>query len=863
MDTMPDDDPMEKQVPLAGLDPAELLRQGAAEDTFMEGAQASFHAPLMEEIAAAFPQFEILGLIGRGGMGAVYKVLQKELDRIVALKILPPAIGQSPESSNRFTREARALAKLNHPGIVTIHEFGQQGGLFFILMEFVDGVNLAQLMKTGRVSPREALAIVPQVCDALQYAHDQGIVHRDIKPENLLLDRRGRVKVADFGIAKVVAAVSDPIASSGAPSPENQTLAGKVIGTPQYMAPEQIEHPSDVDHRADIYALGVVFYQMLTGELPGKDLQAPSRKFHIDVRLDEVVLKALEKSPELRYQTAGIFKTQLETIVSEMGSAVGGAGALPATRFSRTAIVGACWAPLILFAYIMWFSVSVPVRVSPGEEPPGPAWWQYLMMFTLLPLGVTAPFGTTILGWVSVSRIRRSAGELHGMWLAVFDGLLFPLLGLVGLIGWFWHWVFYGLIRATLIAGNPELSSLERIFVNNATAFTVLATVVSSMVAVILIIPTIWRAVNARVPSASDRPAPRKGSSGKAIAIGCGVLALGGIAIVGLGVLVLFIRYKNMQSHQRFLAEHEREFAEAVARAEQNEEPVTNILSEYDWKTMVGESRHAAGILVTEDGRSCLKIENPNDEPMHARLLTITTPQIKAKRYAVMGEIRYENVQGAAYLEMWSDFPRGRFFSRTMDEPGSGPTGQITGTSDWRPFILPFEQMRIANPPNRIEVNLHLPGRGVVYVGPLRLVELGTDQAVLDRAGSNKEIRNEIGKPTEGVVADAVETWLSRIDDGDYGRSWNEASGFFRKSITSADWVDMMEKLREPLGAVISRKTRYMKMADELELPGAPDGKYWIIQFDSSFAGKADVLETVTFMLEMDGTWKAAGYFIQ
>jgi serine/threonine protein kinase len=439
MDTMPGNDPMDNQAPLSGLDPADLLRQGAAADTLLDGASTAFHPPTIEEIAAAFPQFEILELIGQGGMGAVYKVRQKDLDRVVALKILPPAIGQSPESSHRFTREARALAKLNHPGIVTIHEFGQRNGLFFILMEFVDGVNLAQLMKTGRVSPREALAIVPQVCDALQYAHDQGIVHRDIKPENLLLDRQGRVKVADFGIAKVVAAVRDPMAGGNAPAPENQTLAGNIIGTPQYMAPEQIEHPSEVDHRADIYALGVVFYQMLTGELPGNDLRAPSRKFHIDVRLDEIVLKALEKTPGLRYQTAGIFKTQLENIASEMGSTARGAGALPDSRFSRTAIVGACWAPLILFAYIMWFSVSVSVKSSPGEEPPGPAWWQYLMMFTLLPLGLTAPFGTTILGWVSVSRIRRSAGKLHGMWLAVLDGLLFPLLFLTGLIGWFWH----------------------------------------------------------------------------------------------------------------------------------------------------------------------------------------------------------------------------------------------------------------------------------------------------------------------------------------------------------------------------------------------------------------------------------------
>ncbi|RYD30495.1 MAG: serine/threonine protein kinase, partial [Verrucomicrobiaceae bacterium] len=293
MDRMPDDASMESSShqPLEGLDPADLLKQGAAEDTYSGEPVPAFILPPLEELALIFPQFEILELIGQGGMGAVYKVRQKELDRIVALKILPPAIGQTPGFAERFTREARALAKLNHPGIVTLHEFGQRDGLYFILMEFVDGVNLAQLMKGGRIAPREALAIIPQICDALQFAHDRGIVHRDIKPENILLDRLGRVKVADFGIAKIVARAADESGavawSSDVQNPADQTLAGKVLGTPHYIAPEQISHPSEVDHRADIYALGVVFYQMLTGELPGKELQAPSRKVGIDVRLDE------------------------------------------------------------------------------------------------------------------------------------------------------------------------------------------------------------------------------------------------------------------------------------------------------------------------------------------------------------------------------------------------------------------------------------------------------------------------------------------------------------------------------------------------------------------------------------------------
>jgi len=284
--------------------------------------RAPFIAPPVEEMGRLFPQLELLGLIGQGGMGAVYRARQKELDRVVALKILPPDIGRDAAFAERFAREARALAKLNHAGIVTLYEFGRADGLFFFLMEFVDGVNLRQLLENGRLAPREALAIVPQICDALQYAHDQGIVHRDIKPENVLLDRRGRVKVADFGVAKMIEGRDAPPGrpQTGEPAdPANLTDAGKAMGTPQYMAPEQRERPGEVDHRADIYALGVVFYQMLTGELPGKTIEPPSKKVAIDVRLDEVVLRALEKRPEWRYQQASILKTQVETIASTPG----------------------------------------------------------------------------------------------------------------------------------------------------------------------------------------------------------------------------------------------------------------------------------------------------------------------------------------------------------------------------------------------------------------------------------------------------------------------------------------------------------------------------------------------------------------
>jgi predicted Ser/Thr protein kinase/type II secretory pathway pseudopilin PulG len=302
-----------------GLCPSCLLKGAFATGTESGGKSPRFVAPTVAELAPRFPQLEILGFIGQGGMGAVYQARQKELDRIIALKILPPDIGQDAAFAERFAREARALAKLNHPGIVTIYDFGRADGLYFFLMEFVDGVNLRQLLAGSRISTREALAIVPQICDALQFAHDQGIVHRDIKPENILLDRRGRVKVADFGLAKIIEGRDVPMGRpEGASQRDDSTLtdAGKVMGTPQYMSPEQIQAPGEVDHRADIYALGVVFYQMLTGELPDKHLEPPSHKVQIDVRLDEVVLRALERKPELRYQQASALKTQLETIAS-------------------------------------------------------------------------------------------------------------------------------------------------------------------------------------------------------------------------------------------------------------------------------------------------------------------------------------------------------------------------------------------------------------------------------------------------------------------------------------------------------------------------------------------------------------------
>jgi len=256
-------------------------------------------------VAAAFPYLELIECIGQGGMGMVYKARQVRLGRFVALKILSQRLAGGTAFRERFTREGLLLARLNHPNIVTVYDVGETAGFLYLLMEYVDGANLRQAMRAGRFSPAQALEIVPKICEALQFAHAEGVLHRDIKPENILLDTRGRVKIADFGIAKL-------LGERGLGS--TLTATGAAVGTPQYMAPEQLEHPQDVDHRADIYSLGVVFYELLTGELPLGRFAPPSEKTPVGTRVDEVVFRTLEKEREKRYQTVGEVKTEVESI---------------------------------------------------------------------------------------------------------------------------------------------------------------------------------------------------------------------------------------------------------------------------------------------------------------------------------------------------------------------------------------------------------------------------------------------------------------------------------------------------------------------------------------------------------------------
>ena len=260
-------------------------------------AGGRWQPPLPEELQHDFPQYEIRGILGRGGMGAVYKAWQKNLDRFVAIKILQPGLDDGIAGfTERFKREAKAMAQLKHPGIVAVYDAGTTpGGFLYFLMECVDGTDVQRLISEhGRIEPGEALRITSAVCDALGYAHEHGVIHRDIKPSNIMLDEHGAVKVADFGLAK-----------STAPETTMLTMSNVTMGTPDFMAPEAMKGVANVDHRADLYAVGVMLYRMLTGELPRGRFAPPSRAVPgLDKRLDAIVDRTLQTDPAARYASA-------------------------------------------------------------------------------------------------------------------------------------------------------------------------------------------------------------------------------------------------------------------------------------------------------------------------------------------------------------------------------------------------------------------------------------------------------------------------------------------------------------------------------------------------------------------------------
>src|SRR5262245_39721833 len=305
----------------------DLARQAAATSSSTTELPATEVPPEL----ADHPRYRVLAPVGAGGMGVVYKAEQRMMGRVVALKVMARRYTANPEAVARFRREVHAAARLNHPNIVTAHDADEAGGLHFLVMEYVEGTSLDRLVRRrGPLSVVTACRCIRQAALGLQHAHEQGMVHRDIKPHNLMVTRKGQVKVLDFGLARLAAEMDSPGWSGREPTPGPTvavTTPSLVMGTPDYLAPEQARNASAVDIRADIYSLGCVFYFVLTGRPPFagsgtalekmiahyQDEPAPVQAARPEVpeALAGVVTKMLAKEPAGRFATPGEVATAL------------------------------------------------------------------------------------------------------------------------------------------------------------------------------------------------------------------------------------------------------------------------------------------------------------------------------------------------------------------------------------------------------------------------------------------------------------------------------------------------------------------------------------------------------------------------
>lgn len=341
---------------LHGLSPAGLL------DGVLGGSGGDWEPPEADEVEPWFSGYAGFAFIDRGSMGAVYAATQLSLDRRVAIKILPPELGLNPDFVARFQREARLLAKLQHPNIIAVHDSGTtENGHAFIAMEFVQGTCLLDILRERPIPLTEALEISAQVAQALAFAHEHGVIHRDIKPTNILIDEWGRARVADFGLAKLVGQDWFDVAAFGG--------TGAGLGTPGYAAPEQKRSDPQVDQRTDIFSLGVTLRELVTGEVSDdpddlSDLAATAcPKF-----VTQIILKAIRENPQHRYQSASDLEADLTSALKRAS-----APTLPIQIFQRPITAMVIGIQLVVTGWLLYEKVQAewlsPPRTSAQRSP--------------------------------------------------------------------------------------------------------------------------------------------------------------------------------------------------------------------------------------------------------------------------------------------------------------------------------------------------------------------------------------------------------------------------------------------------------------------------------------------------------------